>query len=87
MDMQTTRLVHELALAAKVIENATNIMTANEKRRWAEMNAHDGCNGRKDVTRAHERKRALEAVGILMTSHPAQTGHPAAPFPFPCPFH
>ncbi|MDR1424393.1 MAG: hypothetical protein LBI92_07310 [Azoarcus sp.] len=86
MDMQTTRLAHELELAAKIIANAASIMTASEKRRWAEMNAHDGCNG-KDVTRAHERERALEAVGILLTPHSAQAGYRGASFPFPFPFH
>lgn len=55
-------LLAELQHAHRIIRNALNIMTANQKLIWAEMNAADGCDG-EGTTRANERLAVLAKAG------------------------
>lgn len=48
----------ELQHAHRIIRNALAIMTPNQKRIWAEMNADDGCDG-EGITRANEREAVI----------------------------
>ena len=54
----TLELLVELQLAHRIIRNALAIMTPNQKRIWAEMNADDGCDG-EGITRANEREAVI----------------------------
>ncbi|WJJ93415.1 hypothetical protein [Neopusillimonas aromaticivorans] len=54
----TRELLVELQHAHKIIRNALAVMTPNQKRIWAEMNADDGCDG-EGITRANEREAVI----------------------------
>lgn len=51
----------ELELAHLVIRNALNLMTPEQKKRWAEQNEAAGCCG-EGTTRANERAEIIAAL-------------------------
>ena len=51
----------ELEKAHMIIRNALAVMTPEQKCRWGELNAEDGCDG-EGVTRANEREAVLAAA-------------------------
>lgn len=52
---------HEIRMAQQIIKNALNLMTPAQKRKWAAMNAQDGCDG-EGVTRSNERSAVLDRL-------------------------
>lgn len=50
--------ISELQMAHKIIRNALNIMTNEQKLVWAKANADSGCDGA-GATRANERETVL----------------------------
>lgn len=52
-------LLYELEKAHKIIQNALNIMTTEQKNRWGEMNEHDGLKDGWAVTREAARRAVI----------------------------
>ena len=51
-------LLQELEKAHRIISNALNLMTSEQKRNWANANARDGVDG-EGITRATEREAVI----------------------------
>lgn len=51
-------LLAELVAAHRIIGNALNLMTPEQKLKWGELNARDGVDG-EGITRANERDAAI----------------------------
>ncbi|GAA5785090.1 hypothetical protein [Chitiniphilus shinanonensis] len=60
---QIQNLAAELQRAHRIISNALNIMTLEQKLRWGERNIADGVDG-EGITRAHEREELLIAMSL-----------------------
>ncbi|WP_269497263.1 DUF3077 domain-containing protein [Castellaniella sp. S9] len=58
-------LLRELRLAGQIIQNALQLMTAEQKTAWAAANEATGCAG-EGVTRRHERDAALELARNIL---------------------
>jgi hypothetical protein len=62
-------LLHELKLANKIIINALNIMTEDQKREWDEANTRDDLKDGWALTRNHSREVAIaKAEGGLVNN-------------------
>jgi len=55
--------VTELRAAHRIINNALNLMSAEQKIEWARLNERDGVAG-EGTTRANERLEVLVAAGV-----------------------
>jgi hypothetical protein len=60
-----TELLAELVYAHRIIANALNIMTPEQKTEWAERNAADGCDG-EGTTRANERDAVIARAQVAV---------------------
>lgn len=63
--MTNTALLHELEAAHRIIRNALNLMTPEQKAAWGRMNARDGVDG-EGVTRANERHLVIALAKSAM---------------------
>lgn len=62
--MTTECLIHELEAAHRIIRNALNLMTTEQKVAWWHMNERDGVDG-EGITRANEREEVIALAKAL----------------------
>ncbi|MDR3386906.1 MAG: hypothetical protein P4L92_07620 [Rudaea sp.] len=62
LSLAAPELLAELRAAHRIIRNALNLMTTDQKMQWSDANDHDGVHG-EGVTRAHERAAVIAKAG------------------------